>query len=576
MAILKEQKNAILITSNEDVNILSDNDELVGIACDYPIIQMNESANLQYFLDYPKEGIDLHKLVGEVISGWYRDDEGVDAISKSDVGIGALLQYRLAIEFSSTLRYYFAFKEHVPKYRKILISKNIPMSLLMAAKYFDDRIEYFCGSSAYEAHITSAPNRGIIRNPPIHKYFSILLRLIQRPFLRYIRNNVLVINDWTYRKIDNPDCLNINTFNPLRSFCLRSGNQYLKEAEKYFPLKLVTEHIKHNVERIISKYDLDDQVQKDIVDLYINVVATEYNEARSRLINTYCSYKEMFYYYSPSMVVVPGYAHSFCQTIFGIAKSKHVPTVFILDGYPFYIDKYLFQKDRAGRDQMVDYFGASGEYADILYKRVFGEDIIKTIKMSPPIIDTHKSVSNRDNAGSVLVLFSYGMIQNPDCRWDQRYQYVLDVISVLVELKASKIAVKMKIGIDVGKSEEFDLMRLLLDYHGYSDIEMISGELSEYLNNAKCIVGQLGTAIIESIYRDIPYYVYEPYSLGITNEMIANSMLEREMISRDIFELMESISDENHVVLKKNKIFNATQLAKINFKEIINNYHEII
>ena len=92
---------------------------------------------------------------------------------------------------------------------------------------------------------------------------------------------------------------------------------------------------------INQKINGSENIRWDLTDLFIQVVQKEYSESRGMLINTYCAYNEMFDYYSPLMVIVPGYAHTFYQTIYGIAKSKKVPTMFIQDGYAFWLDKYL-------------------------------------------------------------------------------------------------------------------------------------------------------------------------------------------------------------------------------------------
>lgn len=98
-----------MLTSYKDINLLNEDSNIVGIASAYPIIQQSESLDMGYFLDYPEITVDEHNLVGKVISGWYRDKNGCGVFGAHDANVGALLHYRLTIEFSSALRYYFAF-----------------------------------------------------------------------------------------------------------------------------------------------------------------------------------------------------------------------------------------------------------------------------------------------------------------------------------------------------------------------------------------------------------------------------------------------------------------------------------
>jgi hypothetical protein len=574
---MKEKSNrhkAILLTSYKDVNLLNKSSNIVGIASAYPIIQENESLDMDYFLDYPEITVDVHNLVGKVVSGWYRDKKGCGVFGAHDASVGALLNYRLAIEYSSALRYYFAFKEYVPKYEKILVSYNIPSSLNFATQYFSNSIDFFHSQNQFDEHITSSPHRGRTRNPPIHNFLSIFLRLVQRPLLKYLKNKVLIINDWTFRKVQNPDYLNINKFNPLRTFCLRNGYKYLSHAEKIFPHILDSETITNNMRRILSEFDIDSDIKSDLTDLFIQVVQKEYSESRGMLINTYCAYNEMFDYYSPLMVIVPGYAHTFYQTIYGIARTKKVPTMFIQDGYAFWLDKYLLPKDMHNKNQMIDYFAVMGSYVDSLYKAIFNSNNIRIIKISPPIIQTHKFGKNKEIIKSAIIMFPFGMIHSPYCRWDQKYKYVIDVANTLNALGYKSIKIKMKRGSDPYKEKENQLMRTLLNKYNHTGVEMIFGEFSDYLNNAECVVGYIGTAIIESIFRGVPFYVYEPKSLGMTDSFIKKSVIiERNQISRDLVHLKKSISNNNSVSLDKDKVFDGVDINEIDFIEIAKRFN---
>jgi hypothetical protein len=578
MDLLNKRKTnhriAILLTSCKDIDLLNKCSNSVGIAGAYSIIQENESLNMNYFLDYPEITVDAHDLVGKVVSGWYRDEKECDIFGTNEVSIGSLLNYKLAIEFSSTLRYYFAFKEYITKYDKILVSNNIPSSLKFATQCFSDNVEFFQSENQFDEHTTPSPDRGKTRHPPVHKFFSSIFRLIQRPFLWRLKNKVLIINDWTFEKVENPDCLNINKFNPFRSFCLRSGRKYATHADKMFPQSLDTNIVFCNINRVLLEFDLDLDVKNDLTNLFIKLLQKEYSESRVKLINTFCTYIEMFDYYSPAMVVTPGYAHTFYQTIYGISRSKKVPTIFIFDGYPFWLDKYLFPKNCCNKRQRIDYFASFGSYDEKMYRSIFYDDNIKTIKMMPPVISTHKVKFNIKEDQFVVVLFPYGVLHSPYCRWDKKYKYVIDVVNILNDLDCKKIKIKMKTGNDTYQDKENQLMRKLLDKNNIS-VEIIFGDFSDYLDNAQYVVGSIGTAIVESIYRNIPYYVYEPYSLGSTDEMLVNSFLDKKMISRDLPELKKMILDEGCVDLDKGKIFNETLVDKVDYRSIIRNYHNL-
>ena len=143
---------------------------------------------------------------------------------------------------------------------------------------------------------------------------------------------------------------------------------------------------------------------------------------------------------------------------------------------------------------------------------------------------------------------------------------MIDVVNTLNALGCKSIKIKMKNGYDPYKEKENQLMRTLLNKYNHTGVEMIFGEFSDYLNNAECVVGYIGTAIVESIFRGVPFYVYEPKSLGMTDSFIKKSVIiDRNQIARDLVHLKKSISTHNSVILDKDKIFDGVGIDEIDF-----------
>ncbi len=563
--------DGLLLTSSKDIDILKSNKNLVGIACFYPIIQVNKSIELEYFFDFYLDVVD-YNLIGKLASNWYRDSQGIDVISKSEVMIGAILQAYLLIEFSNVMRYYFTFKRCSDKYNKIFISENIPESLSMVLRLFTDKVEFFHSNNPYESYITVSPETKV-GAPLVYKYFSTLLRFFQNFFKKYLDNKVLVINDWTYRKVKNINCLNINRFNPLRTFCLDNGKKYLDQAEHNFQKELDFKLIKSNINRVLSAFNFNDKVRSDLASICIQVINKKYKESRGSLVKIYCSYQEMFEYYSPSMVVVPGYGHPFYQTIYGIAKSKKIPTLMIQDGYSFFFDKYNFPRDKSGSGQTFNYCATMGKDVDRLYKNIFSDLFVETLRIFPPVVTTHRSSNQSSKNSKVIIIFPHSMLYTPSCMWDQRYKYILEVIGVLKSLNFVEIQIKIKEGDNPYRDMELKLMKNLLDKCGYSNVEFIFGKLSKHLTSSKFVIGYLGTAIIESIYAKVPFYVYEPEALGMSNDFICNAtILNNKQVSRNIPDLKTSILNKNHVSLNEQDIFSGIHVKDIDYLKIIEDF----
>jgi hypothetical protein len=131
----------------------------------------------------------------------------------------------------------------------------------------------------------------------------------------------------------------------------------------------------------------------------------------------------------------------------------------------------------------------------------------------------------------------------------------------------------MKMGFEVYRTQEDELMRNLLNKNGYSDVEMVFGEFSDCLKNAELVVGYMGTGVVESIYRKVPFYIYEPKSFGMTNDFINKSVfIKNSQISRDLNHLKESISKCTSVSLDLNKIFDGVDIGDIDFSKMAQDF----
>jgi len=556
--------SAILLTSCKDVHLIKDLG-VVGIAAAYPIIQQNRSIDLEYFLDYANLNADLYDMVGEVSLNWHKKR------SHQEFDIGSVLHRRVLVEFSSVLRFYLALEGCAKVHGKVLVSCKAPSSLLLVSKHFPDNVEFFYSDNEFDKHITPSPRRGLVSGVRIRNFLSKCLRVLQGPFFKQLKNKVLIFNDWTYRKVMNSNCLNINTFNPMKSFCLRQGKEYLPHAECLFPKEIGDNKISPNIKEVLSRFALPFNMKRDLIELFTKVVQQEYCDNRSKFIETYCAYQEMFDYYQPTMVISPGYSTAEYQILHSIAKSKQTPTMFIQDGFTFFLDRYLFSCDKG---KAADYFAVMGKSVERLYLEAFKGSNIKTVGIRPPVVSTHKSHKSGVESESAIILFPYGFIFSPSCRWDKRYQYVVDVAGMLLSLGYKDIKVKMKHGFEpFDRETENQLMKELLDQEGYFDVELIFGSLFDHLHNASLVVGQIGTAIIETIYHKIPYYVYEPYSLGLSDATLKGSILDIKIISRDVHELRKSILKQNIVKLNKREIFGGDVLDSIDYENIIQSFH---
>ena len=67
----------------------------------------------------------------------------------------------------------------------------------------------------------------------------------------------------------------------------------------------------------------------------------------------------------------------------------------------------------------------------------------------------------------------------------------------------------------------------------------------------------------ESIYIDVPYYIYEPYENGTSDEMIENSIVPWKFIARTPKEVLQNINNKNSLLLSKDFLFSGIEISQL-------------
>ena len=109
----------------------------------------------------------------------------------------------------------------------------------------------------------------------------------------------------------------------------------------------------------------------------------------------YLSVLNMYNYYKPKMVIIPGYAGTFNQMLTMVAKSKFVKSLLIVDGVSFYLEPFLFPKDR-NNDSYIDYFMISGELSKKMWKNQLALTNNSIFNIHPPIINVIQKSKKRN------------------------------------------------------------------------------------------------------------------------------------------------------------------------------------
>lgn len=535
-------KNAVIIDNINDVSHLSvyfeANDSLF-LTDRYPIYSELGPENIHYFFGPSEDGSKDLKKFYDFGDQWYRDDEGRDLTFVNGISIGQILSRRIMFMMANDYRNYVALKNLASRCEIIHASTAQSNSFKRVASLFSEKMRWYAPISQSKSPYISSPERAVPHDALREHRFSRFVRKIQRliPFILNKRK-ILHMSDWTSFGLAQKrrDLILTYTYQFWKGAYFLLEKEFLEEADRIFPQKLPDivfsiPHLKLLAERICAPWD------EDFIGLVSNSIENEYEASRGFYLKTYAFYKEMFVNYRPHLITFPGENHFAFVIGMQIAKAMGIPTMLIVDGYTSYNDPSLIYWDKEQKDLLVNYFAAFGKaHHDVTIES--GIPAERCVLMKPTVLHKYDHVSRQCKENQIydaLIMDYSPHLINPYARWDMRSKIVADILKILLELGLKHIAIKTKPYF----SRENELEALLRTFDKKSvKVEIVTGQLFEHLPKAKCVVGQISTAVLETSYLGIPYYVYEPVENGKPDYLIKTSkILNRNTIARTEEEL---------------------------------------
>jgi hypothetical protein len=555
-------KVAVLITSLEDIDLINEYPNSTYIALDKSIQQLNPNLNLKCILDYfdPHTEFSDPNIAYIIANKWYRSENNTD-ISNNAFSMGLILEARLSGVIASIVRYYVAFNKICGNFDNFLVPKNIPKMLKDIAICFEPKVGFIdTGNCIYEP-FNFPLKRTDIPCVKVHR-LSAFARIMQTLLFKKTKNKVLCFSDWSYSNQKNHNFLYMNSKKIFDGFYL--SNSYVKDSDCFNDTYERAE-VYHKIKVILN--DISIKFDETLCNVILDAILYEYFIVTEKAIESYCIYSELIKKYSPKSIIIPGASYAWYSMIMQIAGIHNVPVIVVLDGYLTYIKKFEFPYDRFNSKILVKNFAVMGDAGEELMSNNRFNTLNK-VKIKPPLLD-HYQEKNCDciKKYGALILFPYPDISNLLTRWDCRHESVINIIECLYKVGINNIAIKIKEG---NNGDDIGTLESILKINHYSEVEVLTGPLKGCIDMARVVIGPLGSSVVESVYNDIPYYIYEPRYNGLSNEELVGSIAGRDFCSRNISELKNNLLNNNFFLMNRKKMLNGIFMSDIDFESLRN------
>ena len=560
-----------------DAILICDSHEYWEICETYPNKEIFVS-NYNEYLKLKSKGVnylydsdeDLNKCPDDLnylCMNWYRDQKGLDIFAKSEISFAPAITRRLISTFANDYKNFFAIKALSLKYNFIYLSSKSETSFIRVASAFKYKIKWYEGISNYDKNQTSSPERTLIQKPSKKfQVFSKFAYKIQKIIFPFLKKNILVWDDWTYRDQfkKRSDCLISNFYIPWKGFYFSYSKKYISESMLFYPSEIDKNVFNHKF--IESKLKQGNFVwDSDLISLFESSVSKVYSESFEVLRQTYSAFKSLLLNYSPQQIIFPGETFFAYIVAAQLAKILKIETILLIDGYQVIGDETIHYYDSLNADLLFDKyvsFGLANQLLNIDHLNIPNR---KSLLAQSPLVSKFSSNSSFKSKKYNAIVMAFLPHQiNPNSKWDKRFQISIDVIKLLQKLKINQIALKIKDGDDIDNVRKIyeKLFRL---NNLKNNPEIITGEFSKYLLHVDIVVGQISTALYETACAKVNYYAYEPYQNGLTEFSISQSVLvKRKTIARNLKELEALIkARESSVVIEHRDLISGDPISQI-------------
>jgi hypothetical protein len=241
---------------------------------------------------------------------------------------------------------------------------------------------------------------------------------------------------------------------------------------------------------------------------------------------------EFLDHYQPSNVSMP--SDNFFDTIvlYQMCNLRAINTSCYLDGYNL-LPIFPPLKTSDGSDWLAGTIYAYGSASAKVYALLdYPSERVKII--NPPFLDNFMAIELANDYEFIVMTF-FPCVINPTTDYYSPKNSLREILICLRNLGFTRIAVKLKV-----ETERHYVQSVLDELNVKADI--LLGKFNKVLGKTNAVIGGISTAVAESAFVGIPYFVYEPLENGNSDEWVNSSVvISRESIARNSNELRNLI-----------------------------------
>ena len=460
---------------------------------------------------------------------YYRNSNREDQTIVGGVSIGETIACVLWQGFASIAHYYEEFNTESHRTKQLELQSDA------------SRLRQTVASVFYKVTTTGAPS-GHYQNDESflqssHLPVAPLVRLFrfaQFPFKYWIRRkSVLFITNWATQSIarsqrDSIELFRKSLFGGAAPIIKR---KYIRHGEIIFIEAVEDLFSRNKFVETLARFD--SQWDEALVELCVSYAKNIYSEMRPQLVACFALYSDLLDNYKPRVCCLPSDSFPNWLIVYQICRTRGIRTHSYVDGYPV-TAIWPIARDRSGLGWLVDEVAAFGDaHKKMVLDLGFPEE--RVFLVEAPFAKLQRI--NKPKYDFIIMSWFANCFS--------MYGNHLSVIStmksaldIVVSSGAKSVGIKIKTPV-----EKMYILPLLKDFP--IQVDILEGRFFEHVTKAKAVIGGISTALAECAIAGVPYYIFEPFENGYSDENLRTSVVTKlENVARTPSELICLIASD--------------------------------
>jgi hypothetical protein len=462
---------------------------------------------------------------------WFRDSEETDQTVYSGFSIGLTLMPTIWTGLTSIVNYYLRFQYEYDQHGVLTLPVDATRLQKTVAQKLGYDIKYTAahGLFDYDEYLPQ------LWQLPTH-WLSGSIRFVQDVFIRNVpRKKRIFIADHTTRKLAYKQTQTLTLFRKsvFRGAFTKKSKAYFRHYEASIPKALLSsidiDYFKIALAKINAVWP------EELIELCCDYIAMVYADSQKAIASVGAIWAEFLDHYQPHDVSMP--SDNFFDTIvlYQMCNLRGINTSCYLDGYNLLpISPPLKTSD--GRDWLAGTIYAYGTASAKIYV-LQGYPCERINIIDPPFLDNFKSIVLKDRYDFVVMTLLPCTL-NVSTNYLSPRDSLREILICLRKLGITRIAIKLKV-----EAERHYVQSVLDELNVKADI--LLGKFNKVLGKTNAVIGGISTAVAESAFVGIPYFVYEPLENGYSDEWLNSSVvISRDSIARNCEELRNLVLEK--------------------------------